>query len=370
MNHYYINTFAFSSSALLDKIVMLAFALASSFIVLVLLVWCTLAHNQSVLSSFRKWSRRSAEGLSLANARTFLSPIYLRPPSIHHTQIVSPAYPEIFHELSPVQSQHSRKALSQPMPPRHSQDTRTRIFNLDIAKILFQCSALMYEHTSGPVKGAIEATREALRDALPSQEPTVDPSISQPGQVLQNAVGSATAKQISTALHEDNDEESKMVRFAARLGLKYVTVSELNTKTSAVCGCFWDPKSNYIILAFKGTDPIEFNEWAGDFSYEPVDAGDYLSGFGRVHGGFMERVFPRHIQRGAGLPYGEFDSVQRAFIILLLTYSFRRYNPQCSQTYRRGPQSEFPARDEDQCLVHRPLPGHSSRVACVRPCPQ
>lgn len=332
-----------SPSALLDKISMVAFALISSVILGVLLVWCMLTNTRVFLVWFRRWSRRYAEGLSLANACMFLFPIYLRPPSIH-TQISS-AYPKIFHELSIKQIKAGHKALSQPMPPRDFHDTQTRIFNLDIAKILFQCSALMYEHTSEPVQGALETTREALHEALPSQKPTVDPSNLQPGEVLQSAVGSATAKRISASLHENNDEESRMARFAARLGIQYATVSELNSHTSALFGCFWDPKNNYIILAFKGTNPTEFVEWAGDFSYEPVDAGDHIRGFGRVHGGFMERVFPRRIQPGERLPYGEFGSVQSAFITIPLAYSFHRYNPQCSQEYRSGPQPESPTRD-------------------------
>ena len=192
------------------------------------------------------------------------------------------------------------------MPPRHSYKTQTRIFDLDVAKILFQCSAIMYEHTSGPLQGALETTRVALQQALPSQKPTVDSSVSQPGEVLQTAVGSTTAKQISASLHQNNNEENKMARFAENLGIKYATVSELNSQTSAICGCFWDPQSNYIIVAFKGTEPTEFVEWAGDFSYEPIGAGDYIRGFGRVHGGFMERIFPQRIEPGARMPYGRF----------------------------------------------------------------
>ena len=197
------------------------------------------------------------------------------------------------------------------MPSRHLHNTQTRIFNLDIAKILLQCSALMYERTSEPLQGALETTREALHQPLPSQEkiPPVDPSISQPGGVLQTAVGAVRANEISASLHQNNHEESVMASFAARLKIEYATVSELNSQSSAFCGCFWDPKSNYIIVAFKGTVPTEFVEWAGDFSYEPVEAGDYIRGFGRVHGGFMERIFPRRIEPGARLPYGEFRSV-------------------------------------------------------------
>src|SRR5260370_29981439 len=96
---------------------------------------------------------------------------HLRPPSIR-TQIMPSAYPTIFHQLSFEQVQAGREALSQPMPPRHSHGIQTRIFNLDIAKILFQCSALMYERTSEPLLDALETTRGALQEA-PSK-PTVD----------------------------------------------------------------------------------------------------------------------------------------------------------------------------------------------------
>jgi hypothetical protein len=110
-----------------------------------------------------------------------------------------------------------------------------------------------------------------------------------------------------------------MASFAARLKIEYATVSELNSQTSAFCGCFWDPKSNYIIVAFKGTSPTEFVEWAGDFSYEPVDAGDYIRGFGRVHGGFMERMFSRDASsRGQGYLTVSFVlSIHRSTVTIL-----------------------------------------------------
>jgi len=102
------------------------------------------------------------------------------------------------------------------------------------------------------------------------------------------------------------------------LGMKYSTVSELNSQTSAAVGMFWDPKSTYIILAFKGTQPDEFVEWSGDFSYEPRDAGNWLRGWGKVHGGFLERVFPRKIAPGSRVPYYTIrDAVRRTATHLL-----------------------------------------------------
>jgi len=181
------------------------------------------------------------------------------------------------------------------MPP-HEHSTQTRIFNLDIARILLQCSAIMYEHTSEPLQAALERIREAPQTAPPSQNASVDPSVPRPGEAPQNAVGPTAAEEI-------------LRDFTEKLGIKYATVSELNSQTAAFCRCFWHPKEKYIILAFRGTGPTDFIEWAVDFSYEPMDAGDYIRGFGRVHGGFMERVFPRRIQPGARLPYCEFSPV-------------------------------------------------------------
>jgi hypothetical protein len=186
-----------------------------------------------------------------------------------------------------------------------------RVFNLDIAKLLFQCSALMYERTSSPLLDVLETTRGHFDPKGVSGAALDAPK---PGQALEGVIGLDQAKLVSECLHVNNNEENEMTRFAERLGMKYATVSELNTQTSACSGLFWDPKSTYIILAFKGTEPTEFVEWAADFSYEPRDAGDWIRGFGKVHGGFMERVFPRRPAPGSRVPYCEFlFSISLAF---------------------------------------------------------
>ena len=200
----------------------------------------------------------------------------------------------------------ARDALAKPMISRrkfHEQEG-PRTFNVDIAKLLFQCAALMYERTSSPLFGVLEKTRKEIGPDGVSTH--ITPETAAPGQVLEKVVGADTAKLVSACLHKDNAEENEMTRFAARLGMKYSTVSELNSQTSAAVGMFWDPKSTYIILAFKGTQPDEFVEWSGDFSYEPRDAGNWLRGWGKVHGGFLERVFPRKIAPGSRVPYCEF----------------------------------------------------------------
>ncbi|KIM22347.1 hypothetical protein M408DRAFT_323826 [Serendipita vermifera MAFF 305830] len=265
----------------LDRLSMIAFASMSSWILFGLMIWCLFINHPYLVIRFNQWSNKNAKGLSMANA----------------------SYPAIFHKTTAQDPgvQAARVALANSMPPRnelHDQEA-PRTFNLDIAKLLFQCAALMYERTSNPLLDVLETTRDKLNvDGI-----TASSDIAQPRQVLKDGVGSQTVTLISECLHKHNEEENEMTRFAAKLGMKYATISELNSQTSACSGLFWDPASTFIILAFKGTSPEEFVEWAGDFTYEPRDAGDWIRGFGKVHGGFMERVFPRKLAPGARVPY-------------------------------------------------------------------
>ena len=70
---------------------------------------------------------------------------------------------------------------------------------------------------------------------------------------------------------------------------------ELNNTASAFAGVFWDPNSNWIIISFKGTGPIEFGEWLSDFNAFLVDIGTSVNKFNKFHKGFKERVFPDNV---------------------------------------------------------------------------
>lgn len=102
-----------------------------------------------------------------------------------------------------------------------------------------------------------------------------------PGQRLSEACGTEGAKLVRAQLHGDNTEEATISQLATRLGLRYSTVSELNSAGSAYCGLFWDPNSTFIIVAFKGTNPTDFMEWSTDFTFQPLEAGQWLRGFGK-----------------------------------------------------------------------------------------
>jgi hypothetical protein len=43
-----------------------------------------------------------------------------------------------------------------------------------------------------------------------------------------------------------------MSKLAHRLGLRYYTVSELNSPGSAFCALFYDPMGTFIVVGFKG----------------------------------------------------------------------------------------------------------------------
>ncbi|KIM23393.1 hypothetical protein M408DRAFT_263942 [Serendipita vermifera MAFF 305830] len=75
-------------------------------------------------------------------------------------------------------------------------------------------------------------------------------------------------------------------------GFEYEPVSELDSASSAYSAMYWDKMSNWVVIAFKGTSPPEFDEWLVDFDYTRVPIGDYIPGYGCVHHGFKNRLFP------------------------------------------------------------------------------
>jgi hypothetical protein len=136
----------------------------------------------------------------------------------------------------------------------------------------------MYERTSAPLHDALDAsTRHHSRHV--HRQPT-DLHTSKPGALLSALLGPDAAQHVNIQLHA-NAEEDALASFASRLGVRYNTVSELNSQGSAFCGMFWDPASTWIILAYKGTSPTEFVEWTTDFSFNPRDAGHWIRGWGK-----------------------------------------------------------------------------------------
>ena len=83
-----------------------------------------------------------------------------------------------------------------------------------------------------------------------------------------------------------------IANLVGRLGLEYEPVSEMNSASSSYAAIFWEKRGNWVVLAFKGTSPAEFDEWLTDFDITRVQAGHRLPGYKEVHRGFKERLFP------------------------------------------------------------------------------
>ncbi|TDL17083.1 alpha/beta-hydrolase [Rickenella mellea] len=275
----------FFPTTMWDRISIIVMAVGATVIMTGFMVWCIFSHSPRFVTAFNNWSKKRTGGLSMINA----------------------GYPTIFKELSPDQIKEARRVLSQHIEEAPNKPHK-RVFNLDVAKLLLQCSALMYERTS---KGTMHAMATAASHRSHARHRTMSDweDTSVPGQRLNEICGAEGALEVKAQLHECNAEENTIQELSAHLGLRFSTVSEMNSAGSAFCALFWDPDCTFVIVAFKGTGPSDFMEWSSDFTFQPVEAGQWIRSFGKVHGGFMDKVFPRRIPPGSRLPY---DTVNEA----------------------------------------------------------
>ncbi len=139
---------------------------------------------------------------------------------------------------------------------------RPREFNLDVSKLLLICSALEYERDQETLKRGIGRISQ-IRQGKPLSPAKNDGS---PSSAVR-AAGSAVGDRLRQVTGSRYDEVRANVRDADRfiidtardeLGLRYVSLSELSTGTSSVCGAYFREDEPFIILAFKGTDPDEY----------------------------------------------------------------------------------------------------------------
>ncbi|KAG8998841.1 hypothetical protein FRB93_013408 [Tulasnella sp. JGI-2019a] len=292
------------------------FASISSFLLLVLLVYCIYARIPSPL--FQSWAKEQEE---------------------KHA-------PSMFEAINTDQVNAAKRAMTVRMgEPKLSQNTR--IFNLDIAKLCCQLSALMYSHDNNhslEIMGDINRRKlhhanagqldmDPLRTKLSSLGfgvSTVEydeatgyegfaATVEDPGALVAEVFGGDPhgAACVAQRLGHDlgsNKGDSEITRFCTTFGIEYEPVSELNSSSAAYCSMFWDKSANWIILAFKGTGPTDFAEWMTDLDYTMTHGGSWLKGFGRVHGGFADRIFPRDVKElGGRRPY---DTIASAIKIV------------------------------------------------------
>ncbi|KAF9151160.1 hypothetical protein BG015_007011 [Linnemannia schmuckeri] len=82
--------------------------------------------------------------------------------------------------------------------------------------------------------------------------------------------------------------EETIDRKAQFMGMRFEGVSELKSLGGPYAGLFYNEES--IVLVFKGTSVLAFNEYLIDGTIQRVDAKEYL--YGEVHKGFYESLFP------------------------------------------------------------------------------
>ncbi|KAG0343500.1 hypothetical protein BG004_005267 [Podila humilis] len=84
-------------------------------------------------------------------------------------------------------------------------------------------------------------------------------------------------------------ESEQMIDSKAQLfGMRFQGISELKSLGGPFAGLFYNDEA--IILVFKGTTVLAFNEYVMDAYIQRVDASEYL--YGEVHQGFYEALFP------------------------------------------------------------------------------
>ncbi|KAJ9478904.1 Lipase_3 domain-containing protein [Pseudozyma hubeiensis] len=204
------------------------------------------------------------------------------------------AYPLIFEFVADPQNKQIRDAaftvMSNPCGAYAKPSTaEERNFDLEVSKILMMISALVYERNVGAYHKAARSAQRAKK--LKKQVTCGRDVLTEAGREVGNHLGRA---------------DSKIRRVANEWGLNYASISELATNTSPLCGAFWHPDHNFIILAFKGTDPVEFKEWAIDFTFDYTDGRAWLPGFSKVHAGFYDQLFPQDLNHATGaFPYTE-----------------------------------------------------------------
>jgi hypothetical protein len=159
----------------------------------------------------------------------------------------------------------------------------------------------MYERPSGPLH---ETTR-----ILHNRGRTLSGSLS-------SIVGPTSLDSIIATLQEKERDANSL---AKQNGWEYTVISELNTSSLASCGMFWKKGETWIVLAFRGTDPLEFEEWVRDFEFGSVEMHDRIDEWGTgehffslrltttdavglAHAGFANKLFESKEDGGAS-PY-------------------------------------------------------------------
>ncbi|KAF9327993.1 hypothetical protein BG006_008766 [Podila minutissima] len=110
--------------------------------------------------------------------------------------------------------------------------------------------------------------------------------VAEASQILMNVQNQAERERAAKLLEEseqDIDEKS-----TSQFGMRFAGISELKTLGGPFAGLFYNDEA--IVLVFKGTSVLAFNEYLIDVTIQRIDASEFL--YGEVHKGFYESLFP------------------------------------------------------------------------------
>ncbi|KAG0370578.1 hypothetical protein BGZ54_005646 [Gamsiella multidivaricata] len=161
---------------------------------------------------------------------------------------------------------------------------------------------LMFDTTVDP-HGTDEALKQ-LTDMQPKSKPSFSYYLANLMLILSTVTYERDDNLVKSASLIMSDMESEAQRAEAAallqaseqtidakaqlLGMRFMGVSELKSLGGPYAGLFYNDES--ILLVYKGTSVLAFNEYLIDGMIQRVDAREYL--YGEVHKGFYESLFP------------------------------------------------------------------------------
>ncbi|KAG8947802.1 hypothetical protein FRC04_010288 [Tulasnella sp. 424] len=277
-----------------DRFSMFTFGFGASVILLFIYLWCLVSTIPVLVWIYRLTVGRSSGGLGLVNSMN----------------------PHLFNNMTQPQADAAKEKLAAAPNPEEYQ---TRKFSLDIAKMLLQISSVMYERSNEDTIKAIKHiqaeivktnpfTRSVKLPLFGNASPFAD-STNDPGALFNSLVGDKNNSAVTGEVHDaEQDSRDAIDNWARDYGVCYEPVSELASLSQAYASVFWDPKSTWVVVAFKGTDPRSFEEWTTDFTASFDHAGEDIPGFNMVHRGFKERIFPSSLDDDQRKPWASISA--------------------------------------------------------------
>ncbi|RHZ86973.1 hypothetical protein Glove_41g108 [Diversispora epigaea] len=186
--------------------------------------------------------------------------------------------PNMFSEETLKIVQDGIVALDQPPPEPLKEEAlddditiQTRNFNLDMAELLLFMSSIVYERNDKLVREANDSITELTDDKKDSDN--------------------LTAQDFESIYQQLYESEVRIREQATFWGMKFTSLSELNSLGGPFAGMFYSEEHNFIVVVFKGTTPTNFEDFVVDLMLQRVDAKSFV--FGEVHEGFYSSLFPQ-----------------------------------------------------------------------------